>query len=393
MWRKRFNRASWLLVVFGLLFASGAGAQPTALDVRLGVHGDRTRFVLDLTEEPAYRAFVVPSPYRVVVDLPELEWSVPALERAGGLVSAVRYGLFTPGTSRIVLDLSRPAVFKQVFVIPPRDDKPYRLVVDIEPASADAASAQDVIESAKALPRPEPQVFEPKRDSRLTIVVDPGHGGVDPGAIGASGTYEKNVVLSYGQELKRQLEATGRYRVILTRDRDVFLQLSQRREVARKAGADLFISVHADAHGSNDLRGASVYTLSETASDAVAADLARRENKSDLIAGVDLESQSDDVSTILLDLTQRETMNLSARFAAMMVDELRRDVDVLRNTHRFAGFVVLKAHDVPSILVELGFLSNHKDERLLKSAAGRKKIAAAIVRGVDKYFSWQQTMR
>ena len=179
----------------------------------------------------------------------------------------------------------------------------------------------------------------------------------------------------------------------MTRDRDIFVKLSDRRELARKAEADLFISIHADSHHDADLRGTSIYTLSETASDSVAAQLAVKENKADLIAGIELEEHPDEVSSILLDLTQRETMNLSARFASMVVEDLKERTHLLRNTHRFAGFVVLKAHDVPSVLVELGFLSNPEDELKLKSERERKQLVQGLVEAVDRYFVWQQSMR
>ena len=214
-----------------------------------------------------------------------------------------------------------------------------------------------------------------------------------PGRPSASGTYEKEITLAMALEMKRQLEASGRYRVVLTRDSDVFIRLRDRIEIARAAKADLFISLHADAHGTRDLRGASVYTLSEQASDAEAAALAAKENKSDVIAGIDLSNENEVVTNILIDLAQRETKNLSARFAAVLVDELKRDTLLLRNTHRFAGFAVLKAPDVPSVLIELGYLSSREDEAELRSAKHRTKVASAIMRAVDGFFEWQQTMR
>ena len=389
-----------LIFLAGIVIgASGAFAQPKVTGVRIGVHPDKTRFVMELTEEPAYRVFALPDPFRVVLDLPELDSQLPddAWREGGGMVKALRFGLFAPGTSRVVLDVEGPVRIKSVFTIRPTGGKPHRLVVDLAPVSREAflADAGRVIQSAKALPAlqpSQPQVAG-KTDDRITVVIDPGHGGVDPGAIGVSGVFEKNIVLRVAQEVKRQLEARGRYRVILTREKDIFLTLAQRREVARQVGADLFISLHADSHRSRKVRGASVYTLSETASDAVASELAVRENKADLIAGVDLENQTDDVSSILLELTQRETMNLSAQFATMMVEELSKRVKVLANTHRFAGFVVLKAHDVPSVLIELGFLSNRADDRLLAAPKQRKRLAEAVRAAVDRYFSWQASLR
>jgi N-acetylmuramoyl-L-alanine amidase len=217
------------------------------------------------------------------------------------------------------------------------------------------------------------------------IVIDPGHGGDDPGAIGVSGTYEKNITLAAARDVRNELQRLGGYRVVLTRERDKFIRLRDRVAFGRDAGADLFVSLHADTMPNRQVRGASVYTLSETASDAEAAALAVQENKADLIAGVDLTQETSEVANILIDLAQRETMNRSAQFAALLVDELRRETRLLRNTHRFAGFAVLKAPDVPSVLVELGFLSNRRDEKMLRTKAYRQKLAAAIARGIDRY--------
>jgi len=219
------------------------------------------------------------------------------------------------------------------------------------------------------------------------VYIDPGHGGPDPGTIGHDGAFEKNITLAVAQELQRQLVASGRYRVMLTRIDDRFVALRERFELARLDHADLFISLHADSSFVGDPRGASIYTLSETSSDAEAAALAAKENKADLIAGVDLSKQNVVVTSILIDLAQRETKNLSARFAERLVEELRRVTLLLPNSHRYAGFAVLKAPDIPSVLIELGYLSNARDEALLLSAVHRAKLAAAMLRAIDGYFT------
>ena len=218
------------------------------------------------------------------------------------------------------------------------------------------------------------------------IVIDPGDGGVDPGAISASGTYEKTVVLAAAKTLKRVLEKTGRYDVVLTRDKDRFLRLRQRVAVSRSADADLFISIHADSAADKRLRGASIYTLSEKSSDKEAARLAEQENKSDIIAGWDFSEETPEVTNILIDLAQRETMNQSARFAGFLARELRSAVRTHRRAHRFAGFAVLKAPDVPSLLLEMGYLSNIKEERMLRTREFQEKVAVAVRRGIDNYF-------
>jgi len=226
-----------------------------------------------------------------------------------------------------------------------------------------------------------------KIPAKKIIFIDPGHGGVDPGTIGASGTYEKHITLAMARQLKSELNKIGRFQALLTRNRDIFVPLRDRVARARDAGADLFISIHADATKNRKTRGLSVYTLSELASDRETAALAEKENKADLIAGINFSEETPEISNILIDLTRRLSMNESAKFAIGLVRQLRHQTKVLRNTHRFAGFAVLKAPDVPSVLVELGFLSNRKDEKALKDKKFRAKLAKGMVRAVIGYFS------
>lgn len=220
------------------------------------------------------------------------------------------------------------------------------------------------------------------------VVLDPGHGGIDPGAISLSGAYEKDIALATAREIGRQLAATKRYRVEFTRDDDEFVPLQERVARARAMEGELFLSIHADALPDADVRGASVFTLSEKASDKEAAELAARENKADLIAGIDLSQHEPVVSEILFDLARRQTNNLSIRLARDVVHELGRSVTLLNNTHRSAGFAVLKAPDIPSALVELGCLSNKTEDRLLQQAAYQRKLATSLVRSVNDYFDF-----
>jgi N-acetylmuramoyl-L-alanine amidase len=383
-----------------VLGSSLALAKSSVSDVRIGVHPDKTRFVLELTEEPAYRAFTLPDPFRVVIDLPALDWSLgpQRIVKGGGLVQGLRYGLFAPGTSRVVLDVAEPVDFATVFTLPPNNGYGHRLVIDLKPISREAyfAGSRTPLVSSPPLPRAQQAALplappKPQGDSRPVIVIDAGHGGVDPGAISRSGIYEKSLALDYAKELKRQIEAGGRYRVQMTRDSDVFIRLRDRVAYAQNSGAGLFVSLHANTHRKHDLRGAAVYTLSEKASDAEAAALAAKENKADAIAGIDLSDQPEVVSKILIDLAQRETMNQSKKFANTMVNELHTAGPVLRNTHRSAGFAVLKSPIVPSVLVEVGYLSNKAEEKLLRTDAHRRKIVQAIVRAIDSYFDAQRT--
>jgi N-acetylmuramoyl-L-alanine amidase len=219
------------------------------------------------------------------------------------------------------------------------------------------------------------------------VMLDPGHGGKDPGAIGYSGTYEKHVSLAAAQELKRQLEAGGSYRIALTRSRDVFIPLEERVMRAQEAGAALFVSMHADALSDHSIRGASVYTLAPTASDAQTAALARRENSADRFGGPVARNASPEVAHILASLVRQETRTGSARLSRDLVGTLDRDLPMLEHPARHAGFVVLKAADIPSVLVEMGFMSNPQDEKLLRSADHRLKVAQAMKRAVDAYFA------
>ena len=229
---------------------------------------------------------------------------------------------------------------------------------------------------------------KPQRADKIPLVfLDPGHGGKDPGAIGYSGTYEKHVALAAAEELRRQLTATGRYRVVLSRGDDVFIPLEQRVAIAQGHGASLFVSMHADALVDHSVRGASVYTLSSTASDAQSAALARHENAVDRLGGPQFHGVSPEVASILASLVRRETRQGSARMARSVVAELHRDVGLLQNPDRHAGFVVLKAADIPSVLVEMGFMSNQQDEAALRQAGHRAVVASALRRAIDDYFA------
>ncbi|ONH86068.1 MULTISPECIES: N-acetylmuramoyl-L-alanine amidase [Thalassospira] len=398
--------ARTMMVVFALLCASqiivsGASAQTAkVLGARLGVYPDYTRFVIDLDQEVDFTYFLLPDPYRIIIDMPEIDWNAPPgkVTSGGGLISGLRYGLFKPGTFRVVLDVAQPSLVSKIFSLPPGGGKPNRLVVDLKPTQRDAflTASRQSMEAYSARSRNDTSATEQSVDvavqsgrggeEKPLIAIDAGHGGVDPGAIGVGNVYEKDLTLAAARQLAETLTASGRYRVLLTRDKDVFLKLRQRVDIARKAGADLFISLHADSIGNPKHRGASVYTLSENASDKEAAALASKENKADVIAGIDLSDENTLVQSILIDLAQRETMNLSATLAANMVSQLAQSIELQRRTHRFAGFAVLKAPDIPSALFEMGYLSNATDAKLLQSPAHRKKIADAVLRAIDIYF-------
>lgn len=361
--------------------------------IRLGQNGDVTRFVMDMSQKVSFSHMVLENPYRVVVDLPEVEWHVKDInDVAKGYVSGFRYGHFREDVSRLVLDLKGPGRVAKIFTLPPNANGQYRLVVDIERVSATDFEAKrgQPFESpvVKTASLTSPSLQARKKKSKRVITVDAGHGGVDPGTISVIGIKEKNVVLSMAKAIKYELEKRNGYEVQLTRDRDIYIPHRQRYEKARKAGADLFISVHADAIKDPRVRGATVYTLSERGSDKEAEALARKENRSDLIAGLDLaEGYDAEVTSILIDLAQRESMNYSARFASYLVPELKQRVKVRNNSHRFANFLVLKAPDVPSVLMEIGYMSNKQDSRMLDSRQGRQKISSAVASAIVNYFS------
>lgn len=376
-----------------LLAAPAAQAAETAVtSVRLGNHGVTTRFVIELAAPVKHSSFTLDDPYRVVIDLPDVDFNVPPTlgEEGRGIVQGFRFGHFQADQSRIVIDAAVPVTIEREFVLEPQSGFGYRIVFDLKEVSREAfLKGRDPTPAQASVPVPsQPPVKQPRKldDSKRIIVVDAGHGGVDPGTHGSTGIQEKTVVLTFAKELRRQLAASGRYEVHLTRETDKFIPLRERVAIARRHRADLFISVHADAIGKSSVRGMSIYTLSETASDAEAAALARKENRSDVIAGVDLYGEAGEVTDILIDLAQRETKNFSVNFARKVVDHAGQVTITLERPHRFAGFRVLKAPDVPSVLVELGFLTNRSDEKNLTSSAWREKVAGSLVRAVDSYF-------
>lgn len=392
------------VVALGLT-AAGDTARASESDAELLISGARvagddvrTRFVVDLDRQVTPVISALSDPHRLIIDLPEakFELSADAGQDGRGLISAWRYGLFAKGKSRIVLDVSAPVAVDKTFVLPAIDDQPARMVIDIV-----RSTREDFLEFARKArqKRTETATRRPggKGDKlaassvdrdRPLIVLDPGHGGIDTGATGRGGTLEKAIVLDFSSILKRKLEETGRYTVHLTRENDTFVPLAERVRIGHDLQADLFISIHADSvkRGRKLARGATVYTLSDKASDELAGELAERENMSDIIAGVELEDEPAEVADILIDLTRRETRNFSVFFARTLVSELKSAVRLINNPHRSAGFRVLKAHDVPSVLVELGYLSNTHDEKLLISEEWRERMAVAMVEAIEAFF-------
>jgi N-acetylmuramoyl-L-alanine amidase len=368
-------------------------ALPMVIGLKLGESAGRSRFMVELSDPVDVRVFTLTSPNRVVIDMPEVLWRMPGEARptGKGAVKNYRYGLFRKGNSRFVVELNTPVSVGKTQLLPPEGGSGFRLVVDLAATSpaeflAHAGWPKDIPNAVASLDGAPASAAA--RGNKRVIVVDAGHGGIDPGTHGQGGTVEKDVVLSVAKELKTALEATGRYRVQLTRDSDVFIPLRQRVNIARAAHGDLFVSLHADSNDHHEVRGASVYTLSEDASDREAAKLAEKENMSDVIAGVDLTGENNPVASILIDLVQRDTINRSVRFAETVIGALPTATMVRPSSpHRAAGFAVLKAPDVPAVLIELGYLTNTKDEAEMATEPWRKQVAQTISSSIDKHFS------
>lgn len=378
-----------------------AASFPVASDVRVAGDDKRTRFILDLDRSIQLRAFALADPYRVVVDLPQTTFRLAAdVGTTGrGLIKAFRYGLVMPGGSRLVFDLTGPAKIEKAYVLDSANGQPARLIIDLE-----AVDRTTFVQSLAVENRPElrPAVetasvaaeavgtVKPalSADTRPVVVIDPGHGGIDNGTQ-AGGETEKNLVLGFGLALRDRIEKSGKYRVVMTRTDDTFIPLSDRVRVARNQSAALFVSIHADAlpRSEGDAQGATIYTLSDRASDAEAERLAESENRADAIGGVNLTEEPTDVADILIDLAQRETKTFSNRFARILMGEMKSSVRMHKHPLKSAGFRVLKAPDVPSVLIELGYVSNKGDLQQLVSENWRSKTVGSMAQAVDAFFA------
>lgn len=363
-----------------------------AAAVEITGDSQKARFAVALSKPVAPHAFLMEGPNRVIVDLPDVAFHVAGegKERRGGLIGGFRYGLFAPGRSRLVVDLAEPALVSHIEVERHPLDGSALLVIELAKTdsatfAATAAQSQPPVAVAAV---PPPRLTPKGKDTRPVVVLDPGHGGIDPGAKAAAGMLEKDLVFAFAEKLRKKLEGTGRYRVLLTRTEDVFVPLGERVRTAQAAGADLFVSIHADSiSGGQEVRGLTVYTVSERASDADSARLADRENQSDALAGAEAKEGPGEIADILQELTSRETRAFSHAFASRLVGELDGVSRLNKNPHRQAGFRVLRAHDVPSILIELGYLSSRKDFDLLMSDDWRDRSTAAMTEAIDRFFA------
>ncbi len=360
---------------------------PVATDARLEPQGDTVRLSMMLSSVVPVEAWVQAAPDRVIVELPSTNFQIqPGARRSAGFVSGYRYGLFTADKARIILDLTQPALVGKVEVKAMRGGFG-ELTLELKKSARSEFLAEAARAKKPDVAAAPPPAAKPPGETRRTIVIDPGHGGIDPGTVVAS-IAEKSVVLGFGQALKEQLEASGRYRVVMTRDEDRFVSLADRVRIGQEQKADLFISIHADSLAqAQDVRGATVYTRSERATDAEAAKLAAKENEADSAAGIESREEVQDVAGILMDLARRETRTFSGVFARNLVEKLGASVKMHKIPLRSARFWVLSAPDVPSVLIELGYMSSPKDAALLTSQEWRGKAVAAVGTAIEDYFA------
>ncbi len=374
-----------------------AGKATGVTAAHLQSEGTRTRIELELTKPANYAVFGLGSPYRLIIDLPNVEFKMheDGGPQSQGLVTAFRFGLVGPDKSRAVLSISGPFVIERAEVRKAAGGKPAALVVVIAPT--DAANFSKTVErkpqtstkEAAVTSIPKPHLADPRK-TKPVVIVDAGHGGPDSGAVSPQGLKEKHVVLAMALAVRDKLVATGRYKVLMTRDADYFVTLNGRIEFARRHGANLFVSVHADSAVDGryaSARGASVYSRADRASSREAELVALKENLSDVVAGEELPDATGDVVTdILMDLVQRETRIHSQKLADDVVSHLKGSTSMTPEPNRHAAFYVLKSPDFPSILIELAFVSNREDEKLLGSQEWRNKVSTSIVEGIERFF-------
>lgn len=448
---KIFRLLAGLLFLLSALPRPAVAEMPVATGFDLAGDKTTTQFTAFLSEDVGYTASVLPDPYRVIIDMANVAFDLPpgAGRKPRGLVKAIRYGVLEEGKSRIVIDTAGPVlitkstlepksgkkqaririeltsipedVFDAAFAIDrakPAASKPESVVAEATSPAEDAPASQptaenvqtedpgDVVGSVTPVEEPAAPVIKPalkpsktpppkkaavakpvRADGKKVIVIDPGHGGIDPGALSPSKTREKDVVLAFAKDLKEKINSDGHHFAVLTRDDDTFVSLKDRVAFARKQGADLFIAIHADTLRGKTVTGTTIYTLSDKASDAESEELAQRENRADALAGINLAGQSEDVAGILIDLAQRDSRNQASLFSKRALVHFKDVTKMTGKPIRSAGFTVLKAPDIPSILIELGFLSNPQDEERLKSQAWRRSVARALSKAIDAQFS------
>lgn len=390
--RRAFGAAAALLAGASAALAAEPVAPVSAVASRVETFADHARLVFELTGAVKASAHLAVNPARVIVDLPEVAFHLDAKDgRAPAksrLVKSYRYGQFAPGRSRVVVDLAAPAQILRAESEPVGDGA--RLIVELAPTS-EAQFTASAAESAAALARAEPAPAEAAAaatpSDKPVVVIDPGHGGVDMGATGKHGEQEKAVVFEFARALAAKIEAGGRLKVVLTRSEDIFLPLSERVQIAHRNNAALFLSIHADTLAEGHVEGATIYTVSTKASDAEAAKIAEKENLADKAAGLESKQDVEQVGDILFELTQRETRAFSAQFSQTLISHWKEAGSLNKNPARAAGFVVLKSYDIPSVLLELGYLSSEKDLARLTSSEWRDRAAGKTADAIEAFFA------
>ena len=388
-----------ILIVLGLTANaySQTDANPLPVAISGNIAGDTasTRFFLDFDQNLSIHAFYMDKPNRIIIDLNEVVFSFDDNKKLQprGLVSGVQYGRISKGRSRIVLTLTSPVEIIKASMKKRLDEDSHRFLLDMD--STDQQNFESLLKeqnlkfgtSGNIAPKGDRVRPVEKTAGRFTIVIDPGHGGIDGGAVGPNGAQEKDIVLAFSKVLRNKLEDAGPFDVLMTREDDVFLSLRNRLDFNQRSKSDLFISIHADSLRQKFVRGSTIYTLSKKASDRLSEQMAQSQNAADLVAGLALEEETDTVADILVDLTTRETKRFSKRFSDILVKNLKPSIRLIKNPQRSAAFGVLKAPEVPSILIELGYLSNKDDEKLLQTKDWQNKVAAAIVASVEDFFA------
>ena len=325
------------------------------VNFRFGSNSDLKRIVLDISEDVTFNNKVLKKKIEINFD------KKISLKKQPKRNSSLENVIVNESSKKLTLNFKHTIYNTNIYLLKKKKNKYSRIVID----------------------------YSRNTQKKRIIVIDPGHGGKDSGAVGIRKKLEKNITLAVGLLLKKKIEDNSNFKVILTRKTDIFLKLRDRTKIAKKYNADIFISLHADYNRNKRTRGISLYTLSENASDKEAAALARRENKADFLGNVDLSDETSEVTNILIDLTKRETLNQSSHLVNFLIKEFKNDMNLLQRTHRFAGFAVLKSLDIPSVLIEMGYLSNLKDSKLLNDKNYHNKICDDILKAVKKYFKWK----
>ncbi len=364
-----------------------------ASDLRITGNANETHLEMDFDSKPEVTLSLLSGPYRLVLDLPETSFSSENVQpKAGGLANSYRSGLMQEGRSRLVVAMNGPFSADAPVITPSTDGKLFTLSVAVKAASKNDFTKvleNQVLTTASIAGGKGDRIAGDKPDVQgvFTVVLDPGHGGIDGGAVGVHGAIEKQKTLAFAKELRDRFKGNQTIRVFLTREDDRFIGLDERVRIGRQLNANLFISIHADTIANPLLRGATVYTLSDKASDDVAHAVAQQENLSDAIGGIDIKVDDKQVADILIDLTRRETMQFSVKYARSVVSLMQDKVRMINHPQRSAGFRVLRAPDVASILVELGYLSNAEDEKEISDPTWRKGVLDVLAKSIEDYAS------